>query len=185
MKFQIQCLVLTGLPLLLTTWQRQRVIILVKEFEIQCLVLRPPLLLTTWHRTDSDNFSCNQKQRILVDITEEQSEDCISDRSRVIQRGHWGPSDLFKSGMCVIFSCECACVCIQYSCYDCILTVELTSCLRAKITWSQQSLGRPWKPSWNMTICYDSWIASLSPHLSPCLDMVFVQRNLLPPFWKH
>ena len=33
-------------------------------------------------------------------------------------------------------------------------------------------------------LCYDSWIASLSPHLSPCLDMVFV-HCLLPAFWKQ
>ena len=33
-------------------------------------------------------------------------------------------------------------------------------------------------------LCYVSGIVSRSTHLSPCLDMVFVQRNLLPPSWK-
>jgi len=35
---------------------------------------------------------------------------------------------------CVNDSSEGACVCIQYSCYDWVNTVELTSCLRAKTT---------------------------------------------------
>ena len=161
-KFQIQCLVLAGLPLLLTSWQRQRVIILVVEFETQCPVLGPPILLTTWHRTDSVYISSEiivaiqSESTILGNITEKQSEGCVSVRSRVIQRRNWRPSDLFNTGMCVIFSCECVCVCIQYSCYDCVLAVELTSCLRAKTTWNQQSLGRSWKPPWSMIVCYAS-----------------------------
>ena len=61
------------------------------------------------------------------------------------------------------------------------LTVELTSCPRAKTTCVCLELMDEKSSLKVVHLCYDPWIASLSLHLPSCLSMVLVHCPSQPP----